>query len=160
MLILLLPLLLGSCNNSDDVQKIFTGRTWKLTYITVKNGRGWYRFPGVIDNIYNSYEPTNGSRSFIIEFTGSTEDNVINGDFNASGTATMKGTWWANGVNNDFGTSVKSSSITEPSRDTLAKYIVEGITKATSYGGDTKNLFLYYEYNGETLCIAFTPNIY
>lgn len=33
-LLLLLPLFSG-CNDSDDVAAIFTGKTWKLNYITV-----------------------------------------------------------------------------------------------------------------------------
>ena len=34
-LLLLLPMFSG-CNDTDDVAGIFTGKTWKLTYITVK----------------------------------------------------------------------------------------------------------------------------
>lgn len=37
-LLLLLPLFSG-CNDSDDVAAIFTGKTWKLNYITVDGGR-------------------------------------------------------------------------------------------------------------------------
>lgn len=33
--IMLIPTLSG-CNDTDDVQKIFTGKTWKMTYITKK----------------------------------------------------------------------------------------------------------------------------
>ena len=36
-LLLLLPLFTG-CNDSDDVAAIFTGKTWKLNYITVDGG--------------------------------------------------------------------------------------------------------------------------
>ena len=36
-LLLLLPLFSG-CNDSDDVAAIFTGKTWKLNYITVDGG--------------------------------------------------------------------------------------------------------------------------
>ena len=35
-LTLVIPFLSG-CNDTDDVQKIFTGKTWKMTYITKKN---------------------------------------------------------------------------------------------------------------------------
>lgn len=31
-LTLVIPFLSG-CNDTDDVQKIFTGKTWKMTYI-------------------------------------------------------------------------------------------------------------------------------
>jgi len=36
-LLLLLPMFSG-CNDTDDVAGIFTGKTWKLTYITKANG--------------------------------------------------------------------------------------------------------------------------
>ena len=39
-LLLLLPLFSG-CNDSDDLQGIFTGKTWKLTYINLKDKGGW-----------------------------------------------------------------------------------------------------------------------
>ena len=37
-LLLLLPMFSG-CNDTDDVAGIFTGKTWKLTYITKANGQ-------------------------------------------------------------------------------------------------------------------------
>ena len=43
------------------------------------------------------------------------------------------------------------------SKDTLAKHIVEGLENATSYEVYERNLYLYFEYEKETLCIAFTP---
>ena len=34
MLVLSLPILMGGCsNNDDDVKVIFTGKTWKMSYI-------------------------------------------------------------------------------------------------------------------------------
>lgn len=45
-LLLLLPMFSG-CNDTDDVAGIFTGKTWKLTYITKANGHGWYNFPDI-----------------------------------------------------------------------------------------------------------------
>ena len=126
-LTLVIPFLSG-CNDTDDVQKIFTGKTWKMTYITKKNEHSWYKFTDVSEAIYKSYDPINGTKAFKIAFTGSTEDNIIRGEFSGSG-----------------------------SKDTLAKHIVEGLENATSYEGDERNLYLYFEYEKETLCIAFTP---
>ena len=40
-LLLLLPLFTG-CNDSDDVAAIFTGKTWKLNYITVDGGHDMF----------------------------------------------------------------------------------------------------------------------
>lgn len=42
-LLLLLPLFSG-CNDSDDVAAIFTGKTWKLNYITVDGGHEMFDF--------------------------------------------------------------------------------------------------------------------
>lgn len=44
-LLLLLPLFSG-CNDSDDVAAIFTGKTWKLNYITVDGGHEMFNFWG------------------------------------------------------------------------------------------------------------------
>lgn len=44
-LLLLLPLFSG-CNDSDDVAAIFTGKTWKLNYITVDGGHEMFDFLG------------------------------------------------------------------------------------------------------------------
>lgn len=75
-LTLVIPFLSG-CNDTDDVQKIFTGKTWKMTYITKKNEHSWYKFTDVSEAIYKSYDPINGTKAFKIAFTGSTEDNII-----------------------------------------------------------------------------------
>lgn len=42
-LLLLLPLFSG-CNDSDDVAAIFTGKIWKLNYITVDGGHEMFGF--------------------------------------------------------------------------------------------------------------------
>ena len=39
----MLPLFSG-CNDSDDVAAIFTGKTWKLNYITVDGGHEMFGF--------------------------------------------------------------------------------------------------------------------
>lgn len=45
LLLLMLPFVSG-CNDSDDVNGIFTGKVWKLTYITKKNEHKPYDFWG------------------------------------------------------------------------------------------------------------------
>lgn len=156
LILLFIPFLMGSCNDTDDVQSIFTGRTWRLTYITKKNSHGWYSFPGVDNSVVESY--LNGKRNFVIDFSGSTTDGIISGDFLGSESVSASGTWRANGKSNDFSMTVQRSSVKE-SKDTLGKYIIEGLKSASSYTGDNNNLFLYYEYNSETLCLVFAPYI-
>lgn len=154
LLCFVLTVVLSGCNNSDDVQKIFTGKKWRMTYITKKNDHVWYQFPGVDSKVYDSY--MNGIRAFTITFTGSTDEHIISGDFNATGSVTMSGTWRANGKSKEFWKEVKKSSVTD-SKDTLGKYIIKGITEANSYDGDENNLYLYFEYDKEVLCFAFKP---
>lgn len=156
--LILIPVLSG-CNDTDDVQKIFTGKTWKMTNITrgKKDEGKWFTFPGVTEEVYRSYDPKNGSRAFRISFEGSTLDDVISGKFSnvSPSSITINGSWNANARNNDFHANIEKSSSSKG--DTLGKYIIEAIQKATSYEGDEYNLFLYYEYNNEVLYIAFTP---
>ena len=116
-LLLLLPLFSG-CNDSDDVAAIFTGKTWKLNYITVDGGH---------------------------EMT--TEDDLIKGNIRGSviTSYTLAGTWSANGKDNKF-----KANITEgkDGGDKLAKNFLEGLKNATSYEGDSKNLYLLYKPTG------------
>ena len=52
LLLLMLPFVSG-CNDSDDVNGIFTGKVWKLTYITKKNEHKPYDFWGDKTNMNN-----------------------------------------------------------------------------------------------------------
>lgn len=71
-LLLLLPLFSG-CNDSDDLQGIFTGKTWKLTYINLKDKGGWMNgFSEKSIKILNENQ-----ESYTITFTGTEEDNRI-----------------------------------------------------------------------------------
>lgn len=155
---LLIPVLSG-CNDTDDVQKIFTGKTWKMTNITrgKKDQGRWFSFPGVTEKDYESYNPTTGSRAFRLSFEGTTLDDVISGKFSSvtPTSVTMNGTWNANARSNAFHANIEKSA--SSSGDALGKFIIEAIQNATSYEGDEFNLFLYYEYNNEVLYIAFTP---
>lgn len=158
MCCLLIPFLMG-CNDTDDVQKIFTGKIWKMTNITrgKKDQGKWFSFPGVTKEDYESYNPTIGTRAFRISFEGSTLDDIISGKFNSvsPSSVAINGTWNANARNNDFHADIEKSS--SSSGDALGKYIIEAMQKATTYEGDEYNLFLYFEYNNEVLYIAFTP---
>jgi hypothetical protein len=158
MLIMALPLL-TACNDTDDVQSIFTGRSWKLTYITQKNKHAWYKFSDVTDEMYKQYDPVSGSKSFVISFSGTAKDETITGNVTGEGAATLSGTWSANGKTRAVSTNITRSTAS----DALAKKIVEGVKNATSYEGDNSNLYLYFEYKsslqheGETLCLVFAP---
>lgn len=106
-LLLLLPLFSG-CNDSDDVAAIFTGKTWKLNYITV-------------------------------------DGDVINGNIKGTviATSTFEGKWNANAKNNSFKATVTTAG--SYGDDKLAKNFIEGLNAATSYEGDSNNLYLLYK---------------
>ena len=149
-LLLLLPLFSG-CNDSDDLQGIFTGKTWKLTYINLKDKGGWMnRFSEKSIKILNENQ-----ESYTITFTGTEEDNRIsNGAVKGRIiTADLTGTWSANGKNNEFHASV--TNVNE--NDDLAKEFIKGLNNASSYIGDDNGLFLYYNPAGsqQTYVLAF-----
>ena len=149
-LLLLLPLFSG-CNDSDDLQGIFTGKTWKLTYINLKDkGGGMNGFSEKSIKILNENQ-----ESYTITFTGTEEDNRIsNGAVKGRIiTADLTGTWSANGKNNEFHASV--TNVNE--NDDLAKEFIKGLNNASSYIGDDNGLFLYYNPAGsqQTYVLAF-----
>lgn len=129
-LLLLLPMFSG-CNDTDDVAGIFTGKTWKLTYITKANGHGWYNFPDIADES-NVMEYINGKKTFMLVFSGSVEDDIIQGTFTGSGAINTNGTWSANGKNQEFGMKVEKGTPID-SKDRIAEKILEGMRKANSY---------------------------
>lgn len=141
LLLLLLPALSG-CNDTDDVQRIFTGKTWKLTYITKKDDHKPYDFwEGNADAMKASLKLLEGGNNFLINFTGATTDDIIKGNVSGTATAQFEGTWSANAKSQDFQAAVKGGS----EKDILAKKFLEILNKANSYSGDENNLYLYYQ---------------
>lgn len=143
-LFLLLPLFAG-CNDTDDVAAIFTGKTWKLNYITVDGSHEMFDFWGN-DNVARtkSYTELEKNGSYNILFDGIAEGDIISGNIKGtivSSFSLNNGTWSANGKNNNFNASVEGNN----GGDQLAKSFLEGLNNATSYEGDNKNLYLLYK---------------
>lgn len=142
LLVLLLPLLSG-CNDTDDVQKIFTGKTWKLNYITTKNEHKMFDFWGNDEAARKkSMDELAKKGTYLVNFSGSTTDDIITGTL--SGTviiSNLSGTWSANAKSQDFKAKVSGGD----SSDLLAKNFIELLNKADSYTGDENNLYLNYE---------------
>lgn len=142
LFVLLLPLISG-CNDTDDVQKIFTGKTWKLNYITTKNKHEMYNFWG--DDVAarkESMKLLGNGGTYLINFSGAPIDDIINGSVSGTVvTSNFDGTWSANARNQDFKAKVTGGNET----DILAKKFIEILNQATSYSGDTNNLYLYFE---------------
>ena len=128
-LLLLLPLFTG-CNDSDDVAAIFTGKTWKLNYITVDGGHDMFPF----------WENEAQKTKIYDELNKNIKGTVI------TTTGNFEGTWSANGKNNKFEATVEGNN----GGDALAKNFLEGLNNATSYEGDENNLYLLYKPQSNT----------
>lgn len=152
--LLLLPFFVG-CNDSDDVAAIFTGKTWKLNYITVDGGHEMFPFWDNEDQKRKIYEELNKPGNYRIGFDGIAEGDVIQGNVQGSliSHKSFSGTWSANGKNNKFNAAVTGSD----GGDRLAKNFLEGLNSATSYEGDENNLYLLYKskLNNQTFRMVF-----
>lgn len=156
--ILLLSTLSG-CNNEDDVTAIFTGKTWKMTYIAEKgNESKMFDFWGKNETAYqNSMDALKNDANFLVTFEGGDINGTITGTFKGNVTTTdISGNWTANGENQTFTTSnIKSGN----DKDTfLGKQFIYGLTNAKKYKGDTDNLFIYYEEGKRTYVIFLHPS--
>lgn len=155
-LLLLLPLFSG-CNDSDDVAAIFTGKTWKLNYITVDGQHEMFGFWENATQKDNSIRELNKNGTYNIVFEGAVEGDIIKGNIRGSITtsSTIEGTWSANAKNNDFQATVTSTG--NNGGDTLAKEFFDGLNNATSYEGDKNNLYILYKpkANAQTFRMVF-----
>lgn len=153
-LLLLLPLFSG-CNDSDDVAAIFTGKTWKLNYITEDGGHEMSNFWGNDDTARkNSYKELEKSGSYNIVFEGLADGDLIKGKIrgNIISSYSLDGSWSANAKNNHFSADVTGND----GGDILAKNFLKGLNDATSYEGDTNgNLFLIYKGGQKTFRMVF-----
>ena len=103
-LLLLLPLFTG-CNDSDDVAAIFTGKTWKLNYITVDGGHDMFPFWENEAQKTKIYDELNKNGTYNVIFEGTVEGDIIKGNIKGTvitTTGNFEGTWSANGKNNKF----------------------------------------------------------
>lgn len=153
--LLLLPLFAG-CNDTDDVAAIFTGKTWKLNYITEDGKHDMFDFWETEAARKQSMDELNGKKgTYNINFEGVAEGDIISGMLKGTlvGSIPLEGSWSANGKNNEFRASVSAANT---GGDALAKNFLEGLNAATSYEGDTNgNLFLIYQSGQRTFRMVF-----
>ena len=109
-LLLLLPLFSG-CNDSDDVAAIFTGKTWKLNYITVDGGHEMFPFWENEEQEKASIKELNKNGTYNIVFDGTVDGDVMNGNIKGTviATSTFEGKWSANAKNNSFKATVTTA---------------------------------------------------
>lgn len=140
---------LTACNNTDNVQQIFTGKTWKLSVIkyagTDKECKDYWVEGGVFNQA--KFEASNkilkdDKSSFTLEFSGTAIGEEINGK--AKGKAYTVSfndvSWKANGRSNDFSMAIKTTT----DKDVLATAFLNALSNATSYGGNDGNLYIYF----------------
>lgn len=144
----------GSCNNSDDVVEIFTGKTWKLTYIAVN---GSYEqidlWSGNETQRAESLSQLGVSNTYLLEFNGNEINGITEGDMQGRGiSSTFSGTWSADGETRELNITIRISG---SETDLLAKEFLNGLQNAKSYTGDSRNLFIYYEQGQTTRYMGF-----
>ena len=154
LMLLLLPLL-GGCSEEDDVLEIFTGKTWKLTYIALEGQHQMFDFWNDDAAARRSMELLEQGATFVIEFNGSETSDYVNGDFEARAVnRSQTGLWAADGASRELHlTDIKSTGNAET--DILARAFLTGLENAIRYSGDSQYLYIYYEDGQTTKCMAF-----
>lgn len=127
-MLLTFALAMVACNTTDDIEAIFSGQTWYLTYI--KNGD-------------EKTTPKNG-KIYSIDFNK-------NAQFEARvpGGGVIKGRWHADGSDKH---SFNCTNVTYEgfiSGDSIANNMLNILQNATSYNGDTNWLHIIKDKNTE-----------
>lgn len=154
LLLLLLPLL-GGCDTEDNVLEIFTGKTWKLTYIALEGQHQMFDFWNEdTDAARRSLQLLEQGSTFIIEFNGSETADYVGGDFEAQAVnRSITGNWAANGASRELNLNNLRTSGNDS--DILAQAFLTGLQNAVRYSGDSQYLYIYYEDGQTTKCMAF-----
>lgn len=154
LLLLLLPLL-GGCDTEDNVLEIFTGKTWKLTYIALEGQHQMFDFWNEdTDAARRSLQLLEQGSTFIIEFNGSETADYVGGDFEAQAVnRSITGNWAANGASREL--SLNNLRTSGNDSDILAQAFLIGLQNAVRYSGDSQYLYIYYEDGQTTKCMAF-----
>ena len=154
LLLLLLPLL-GGCDNEDNVLEIFTGKTWKLTYIALEGQHQMFDFWNNDTNAaQRSMQLLEQDATFTVEFNGGETAEYVGGDFEALAvTRSATCTWAANGATREL--SLHDIRTSGSDTDVLARAFLTGLTNAIRYSGDSQNLYIYYEDGQTTKYMAF-----
>ena len=85
LLLLLFPLFFASCNTEDDVIEIFTGKTWKLTFIATEGSYEQVDFwSGNEAARKKSMEELAKSGTFILNFNGDEINGVVEGEISTA----------------------------------------------------------------------------
>lgn len=154
LMLALIPAFSG-CNTEDDLIRIFTGKTWKMSRITIE-GKESEQFGAIVwdsETAYNrSIELLKAENNFTVIFEGIEVNGELSGNnvtVNGVNVKNATGTWTANGKSNAISLSLNiSASETDP----LAKEFIKGMQNIFKYEGDENQITLYYK-EGQTTCL-------
>ncbi len=128
--LLMLPLL-AACDNEDDVDAIFYGKTWKLTSV-MKDSK---------TNYYGNYSDeqkeiaASGSDSYYITFTTTQFSGKTS-------TGSFSGTYTVDGDSRKLSFSFSKSS---SDSNTVSAMMMDILKNATHYKGDSNTLAIYQD---------------
>lgn len=155
MVLMALAFVANSCNDEDDVIDIFTGKTWYMTYIAADGQNRMFDFwQGNEEARIKSIATLQGD-NYTLRFLGTELANTVGGTFEGRATsASVGGDWNANGKSRDLRIMIKNGGGTD--RDPyLGTAFMHGLKNAIRYGGDNKNLYIYYKDGAGTKFMSF-----
>ena len=144
----LLPLM-GSCEQEDNLETIFLGKTWKLTgiYREKKDVQITTCGSEVTIECLEEFEKFKNTSGYFTLVFGSLEQ--LSG---RAAAATFEGRSSINSKNREFDASV-SPSLSET--DAYSNEFITGINSAYKYWGDIRTLKLYYKVGTEKRYLLF-----
>lgn len=153
----ILLLTVNACNNEDNVIGIFTGKTWKLSFIAAEGSYEQFDFWGGDDAARQaSMTALSQTGTFVLSFEGSDLTESAGGSFNGRAIrGIIDGKWNANGKNNKL--TLNDIKSTQSETDVLARAFVTGLQNAFKYEGDYNNLFIYYKEGQTVKRMGFKP---
>ena len=135
-----MALCLTACRQEDDIEEIFTGKTWYITSGCVQG------HPLAGDDIKTLCQD---SQAYLVSFSQDTFTGVL-----SSGT-TYSGTWEADGKSRSFSLAVRQEATPQSQLD---RHIYNTLRGTVRYEGDTNIIHLYADdANYITLSIRRSP---
>jgi hypothetical protein len=142
-------LFFAGCNQTDDLKRIFIGKTWKLTEIRYDNGDlckdYWMTASGGFDQeaFEVSYKQKAVRESFTLILSGVESKGKASGQYvGRAANVALSGNWFADGESRAFQTFYQSM---ETDKDVLGRAFANAIKNAEFYRGDYDNLTIYFK---------------
>lgn len=150
--VVLIVTALSSCNDTDDVVKIFTKDTKKVTMLlsaTSTNPKEQDLWNGNAKAKEESVRLRNepGNYEIIFDSEDEPEDGIIRGTFKGRAIkTTLEGTWSADGKTQKMSMILNRGIGPGSETDIMAKEFIRALdNKVYKYQGDTQSLSLFYE---------------